>query len=79
MELVRGIEVSCDTNNEDVHLIGLFCNWDAPEFAELEKAVRISRTESYREIVKRLSRSGYQVSWEEILTYAGKEDRRMEY
>lgn len=75
VELVRGIEVSCDTNNEDVHLIGLFCNWDAPGFAELEKAVRISRTESYREIVKRLSHSGYQVSWEEILIYAGKEDR----
>lgn len=75
VELVRGIEISCDTNNEDVHLIGLFCDWDAPEFRTLEEWVRKSRTESYREIVKRLFQSGYQVSWDELLVYAGKEEK----
>lgn len=71
--LLRGIEISCDTNNEDVHLLGLYCNWDAPEFAKLETWVQESRTQSYREIVKRLSNMGYQASWDELLEYTGKE------
>lgn len=71
--LLRGIEISCDTNNEDVHLLGLYCDWDAPEFKKLEAWVQESRTQSYREIVKRLSKMGYQASWDELLKYTGKE------
>lgn len=74
LQLLPGIEISCDTNNEDVHLIGFYCDWSSPEFEKLEKWVQISRTESYREIVRRLSKAGYQVDWEELLVYAGKEN-----
>lgn len=74
IELLRGIEVSCDTNNDDVHLIGFFCDWSAPEFQKLENWVQTSRTESYQETVRRLFKAGYQVDWEELLVYAGKEN-----
>lgn len=74
VELIRGIEISCDRNNEDVHIIGLFCDWDAPEFSRLEEAVRASRTASYQEILKKLAKAGYRVSWQELLEAAGKTD-----
>lgn len=74
VELLRGIEVSCDTNNEDVHLIGLYCGWESPFWEQLEDRVLKSRTESYREIVRRLDRGGYPMSWEELLAYTGKEE-----
>lgn len=74
VELVRGIEVSCDTRNEDVHIVGLFCNWEDAEFKNLEMWVQNSRMESYREIVRRLVNAGYQISWEEYLKDAGKEN-----
>lgn len=72
VELLRGIEVSCDTNNDDVHIIGLFCDWDAPEFAALERRVQESRTGSYQKMVKRMALAGYRISWEEVLEAAGK-------
>lgn len=72
VELLRGIEVSCDTANDDVHIIGLFCDWDASEFVQLEHMVQESRTKSYQKMVKRMALSGYDISWEELLAAAGK-------
>ena len=74
LELVRGTEISCDTENEDVHLVGIFCDWDAPEFLELEKEIRRSRMNGYRRMVENLAAAGYDVSWEEVLQYAGRVD-----
>ena len=48
IRLLPGIEVSCDTWNDDVHIIGLYCNWDDPAFADLEHGVQTSRMESYQ-------------------------------
>lgn len=72
--LLRGIEVSCDTKNDDVHVIGLYCNWDAPEFVRLEGQVKESRTRGYQELVRRLRRFGYDMKWEEIVAFSGKEE-----
>lgn len=74
LELIRGTEISCDTENEDVHLVGIFCDWDAPEFVRLEKEIRLSRMNGYRNMVENLAAAGFQVSWEEVLEYAGRVD-----
>lgn len=74
LELVRGIEISCDTDNEDVHLVGIFCDWEAPEFQQLEKEIRLSRMNGYRKMVENLAAAGYDVSWEEVLIFAGRVD-----
>lgn len=71
VELLRGIEMSCDTNNEDVHIIGLFCDWENPFFEELELSVQQSRTQGYQELVRRLAKAGYPADWEEILSDCG--------
>ena len=74
IELLRGIEISCDTGNDDVHIIGLFCDWEDPAFYRLETWVQESRMHSYRKIVERIANAGYEVSWEELLEDAGKAD-----
>lgn len=72
LELIRGTEISCDTDNEDVHLVGIFCDWDAPEFFQLEKEIRLSRMNGYRKMVENLAAAGFGVSWEEVLEYTGR-------
>lgn len=74
IRLLPGIEVSCDTWNDDVHIIGLYCNWDDPAFADLEHGVQTSRMESYQEMIRKMAKAGYQVSWQEVLEHAGKTD-----
>lgn len=72
--LLRGIEISCDTDNDDVHMIGLYCNWEDPKFAVLERQVQKSRAEGYQELVKALNQAGYDMTWEEIILASKKEE-----
>lgn len=74
VELLRGIEISCDRGNEDVHIIGLYCNWNAPEFTKLEEWVQECRMAVYRELVERIAKAGYDVSWEAFLVDADRVD-----
>lgn len=74
IELLRGIEISCDSENEDVHLIGLFCNWEDSAFKKLEKQVQDSRLSSYQKLIDKIAFAGYHVSWNEFLKDAGKEE-----
>lgn len=74
VELIRGIEISCDSGNDDVHIIGLYCNWDVPEFERLEKWVQKCRMSSYRKIVERIAKAGYDITWDEFLLDADRVD-----
>ncbi len=69
--LLKGIEISCQTEVEDVHIICFGCNWSDPFFTELEAGVAASKIKSYRELTKRLSQYNMPVSWEEILDNGG--------
>ena len=75
IKLIRGIEISCDTDNEDVHIIGLGCEWNAAYFERLEKEVQKSRLKGYQELVKVLQKKGIDVTWDEILRLSGKEEQ----
>lgn len=72
LEFISGTEISCDTDNEDVHLIGIFCDWEAPEFVELEKQIQMSRMNGYRKMLDKMADAGFQVSWEDALEAAGR-------
>ncbi len=67
VKLLPGIEISCDTDVEDVHIVGLGCNWDDPFFAQLEQEVARSKLESYRVLVEALAQAGYPIGWQELL------------
>ena len=64
LQLLRGIEISCETTAEDCHLVCLGCDWEDPFFDDLERAVVESKIGSYRELVRRLDADGMHMTWE---------------
>jgi 3',5'-nucleoside bisphosphate phosphatase len=64
--LLKGIEYSCDTNVDDVHIIGLGCDWKDKKFNLIEQKMIQSKIEGYKKLCKVLTNKGYAVSWEEL-------------
>ena len=70
--LLRGIEYSCETTVQDVHIVGLGCDWDGDIMkTEVEKIAQ-SKARAYEETVRRLNERGYAMELEELLTMGGK-------
>ena len=72
IQVIPGIEISCDTNLEDVHLVCLGCDWNHPWFQTMMDDVVQSKIDGYGELLKRLTDAGMPVSWDEIVTPDGK-------
>jgi predicted metal-dependent phosphoesterase TrpH len=69
--LLRGMEISCDTENEDVHIVAFGCDFSDIRFQELEADVVKSKIESYRKFVELLNGNGYPITWDQVLTQQG--------
>lgn len=69
--LLKGIEISCETEVEDVHIVCLGCNWKDAFFKQLQEAVAASKIEGYRILVERLNSDGIDISWKELLENNG--------
>lgn len=66
--VLPGIEVSCDTCVDDVHIVGLGCDWASPGLRWLPELAVRSKTESYRLLVEKLAEAGMaKLRWEELL------------
>ena len=66
--LLRGIEISCETQVEDVHLVGLGCDWTHPGFAQMTEDIVRSKEDAYAETIRRLNERGYSMTLDEVLT-----------
>lgn len=71
LNLLKGIEISCETYIEDVHLVCLGCDWENPYFAELDDFTVKSKTESYKQLVEELTKHDMPMTWEEVLQNGG--------
>ena len=71
LRLLLGIEISCETYVQDVHLVCFGCDWTDPYFAQLEREVAASKIAGYRALVDALRAEGKEVSWEEVLENGG--------
>ena len=61
VEVIAGVELSCDCCGEEVHVVGLFVDWKDKEFQEtLEKRVR-ERERRVKEILKKLEDLGMMI------------------
>ncbi|MDL2273998.1 PHP domain-containing protein [Oscillospiraceae bacterium OttesenSCG-928-G22] len=69
--VVPATEISCDTDVEDVHVLGYACDWNDPFFDRMERAVIDSKIESYQVLIERLNEDGIAVRWEDILERNG--------
>ena len=71
LHVLPGIEFSCDSDVDDVHIVGLGCNWKAKEFVIAETAMKQSKAAAYRRLTEVLTVDGIEVSWEDLLDNHG--------
>lgn len=66
--VLRGIEVSCDTSVDDVHIVGFGCDWHARAIQWLPELAVTSKTRSYKALVEKLCAAGMALlRWDELL------------
>lgn len=65
--LIPGIEFSCETHIDDVHIVGLNCNFDNPLFSEVELLMEQSKINGYKKLVEILYADGIKITWNELL------------
>ncbi len=70
VSFIGGIEYSCDTDVDDVHIVGLGCDFSMPEFLAAEQAMARSKADAYRALTEVLTHHGILVRWEEVLENA---------
>lgn len=71
IKVLRGIEISCDTLVDDVHIVGLGCDYSYPEFKEFADSMSISKVASYKKLTEILCEDGIMVTWEDVLANNG--------
>lgn len=65
--VLPGIEFSCNTETEDVHVIGLCCDFSSEGFIEQEEKIEQSKIKGYNELCERLTQDGMPISVHEIM------------
>lgn len=71
IRLIKGIEFSCETEIQDVHVVCFGCDWSAKEIQEQIQEIVKSKEDSYLETINRLHERGYDICLEEVLSYGG--------
>ncbi|WP_296561967.1 ketose-bisphosphate aldolase [uncultured Acetobacterium sp.] len=71
VKVIQGIEFSCETEVEDVHLIVLGCDYDNEKIRDMNKKIVKSKIHSYRELTEVLTEKGYPILWDEVINYGG--------
>lgn len=75
IETISGIEISTEANNEDFHIIALFVGREHYNAIETYLKCAIdSKIESNKLLVKNLNRSGYNISYDQIVKENGSEN-----
>lgn len=76
VEVIPGIELSCENKSfgfEDIHILGLFIDYNNKNLGEVLKKIRKSRLNEKKEIVRRLNKFGIKINFHEVLKIANDE------
>ena len=71
LKFIRGIEFSCETDIDDVHVVVTGCDFKDEAFEVMNKRIADSKIESYRKLTEVLTEKGMPVDWNEVLNYGG--------
>ncbi len=71
VELMLGIEVSCETYIDDTHIVCFGCDWNDPFFKELDDFCIQSKVNNYRQLTEALTETGMPIAWDEVLNNNG--------
>ncbi len=69
MKLLLGIEFSCETLVEDVHIVVLGCDYTNPKIIEINQKIVNSKIYSYQKLLSVLADNGIDISWDEVINY----------
>ncbi len=72
VEVIPGIELSALVEGEDIHVLGYFIDINADWFSKQLAFLRQMRKERAEKIVEKLNGLGVGISFEEVLSFAGK-------
>ena len=68
---IPGIEFSCDTQNDDVHIVGIGCDFSSDAMLKAEQMAEESKITGYRKLTEILCAHDIQVTWEDVLDNNG--------
>ncbi|MHB1418277.1 MAG: PHP domain-containing protein, partial [Bacillota bacterium] len=72
LDLILGYEFSCDTYNDEVHILGFCLNWDNPLIKQEINNVQNSKIKAYQALCQAVTKTGVAIDYEkEILNYTG--------
>jgi predicted metal-dependent phosphoesterase TrpH len=71
LTLIPGIEMSTDVPGNEVHITGLFIDWQDTAFQEDLTQLRGSRLNRAQKMVERLAQLGKPVAWQQVEQMAG--------
>jgi len=71
LTLIPGIEMSTDVPGNEVHIVGLFIDWEDAAFQAELTQLRGSRLNRAKKMVERLAQLGKPVAWEKVEEIAG--------
>ncbi len=70
IEVIPGIELSCEYNGEQIHMLGFYINWENSWFQEKLDVFQKARRRRGREIIKKFSGIGIDINKEELFSRA---------
>ena len=71
LKLIPGVEVSTDSQQGEVHVLGYYIDHNHPGLNQTLKTMRQSRVERARAMVKKLAELGIHVEWPRVRELAG--------
>lgn len=71
LEVIAGIELSCEYKGKDIHIVGLDFDWEAPFFLQELTAFRDSRNIRNEEMIKKLIEHNIDISHKQMLDEYG--------
>jgi len=70
LHFIPGVEIDCNFNGTDLHLLGLNINWKSNDFLALEKEYSRLIMDSFAEMVHNLDKLGIKVDIDEVMEKA---------
>ena len=69
--LIPGVELSTDTKNGEIHILGYFIDMESQDLQKTLESFREDRLYRAKSMVEKLTNLGYKITWDEVLKVAG--------
>ena len=71
LEIIPGVELTAEVDDDEIHILGYFIDWQDAVFTQKLKELCRVREERAKEILKRLAEQGIDLKYEDLMELAG--------